>query len=209
MIRPDGFRGAAFGTSSEGDGRVDPVARAAMSATLGICGSWAFVSQVHGARVVEARRSGTMGEADAIFTTRPDLPMAIGTADCVPIIIEGPDVAAVVHAGWRGVVAGVVPAALDAIAGSGAHAERAAIGPAIGSCCYEVGSELADQFGDYVDRTTWGTLSIDLVAAVSDQLAPLELWRADLCTYTTEGLHSFRGNRTTDRQTAVAWLPKG
>ena len=112
MILPGGFRGAAFGTAAEGDARVDLEARAAFAAAVDVTEAWAFVSQVHGATVIEARRPGNLGEADAIFTTRPGLPVAVGTADCVPIILEGPDVAAVVHAGWRGVVAGVVPAAI-------------------------------------------------------------------------------------------------
>jgi YfiH family protein len=207
MIRPGGFRGAAFGTAAEGDARVDFGARAAFSAAVGVTDMWAFVSQVHGATVVEARRPGNLGEADVIFTTRPGLPVAVGTADCVPIILEGPDVVAVVHAGWRGVVAGVVPAAIAAVAATGAHLERAAIGPGIGSCCYEVGGEVAEHFADYLGTTTWGTTSIDLVAAVADQLAPLEVWSADACTYTSERLFSYRRNRTTNRQTTVAWLP--
>jgi hypothetical protein len=209
MIRPSGFRGAAFGTAAEGDARVDLAARAAFADAVGITNSWAFVAQVHGATVIEARRPGNLGEADAVFTTRPGLPVAVGTADCVPIILEGPDVVAVVHAGWRGVVSGVVPAAIAAVTAAGAHLERAAIGPGIGSCCYEVGDEVAAHFSDYLGETTWGTASIDLVAAVADQLAPLDVWSADACTYTSERLFSYRRNRTTNRQTAVAWLTTG
>lgn len=209
MIQPGGFRGAAFGTAAEGDARVDLAARNAFSDAVGISKSWSFVSQVHGATVIEARRPGNLGEADAIFTTRPGLPVAVGTADCVPIILEGPDVVAVVHAGWRGVVAGIVPAVIAAVAAAGAHLERAAIGPGIGSCCYEVGDEVAAHFSDYLGKTTWGTPSIDLAAAVADQLAPLDVWIAAACTYTSEQLFSYRRNRTTKRQTAVAWLPTG
>lgn len=207
MILPSGFRGAAFGTAAEGDARVDSQARAAFSTAVGISDSWAFVSQVHGATVIEARRPGNLGEADAIFTTRPGLPIAVGTADCVPMVLEGPDVVAVVHAGWRGVVAGVVPAVMAAVTAAGANLERAAIGPGIGGCCFEVGDEVAAHFAPFVAMTTWGTTSVDLAAAVADQLAPLEVWRADACTYTSERLYSYRRNRTTNRQTTVAWLP--
>jgi YfiH family protein len=207
MIRPAAFRGAVFGTAAEGDARVDNAARAVFSEALGIGDDWAFVSQVHGARVVEARRAGHLGEADAIFTTRPGLPVAVGTADCVPIIMEGPGVVAVVHAGWRGLVAGIVSAAMAAVSAAGGRLEAAAIGPCIGSCCYEVGDEVADHFSGYVRRTTWGTTSIDLAAAVADQLAPLEVWISNDCTYTSERLFSYRRDRTTKRQTSVAWLP--
>lgn len=207
MIRPGGFRGAAFGTAAEGDGRTDLQARRAMATALGIGQQWASVSQVHGDVVLEARQPGNLGEADGLFTTRPDLPLAVGTADCVPVIIEGPDVVAVIHAGWRGVVAGIVPAGLDAMIAAGTHPERAAIGPGIGGCCFEVGPEVAAQFGRWVGTTTWGTTSIDLVGAITDQLGSLDVWRSESCTFTSERLYSYRRDHTEARQTAVAWLP--
>ena len=102
---------------------------------------------VDGSTVLAVTAPGPAGEADALFTAEPGLPLVVATADCAPIVLEGPDVVAVVHAGWRGAVAGVVPAALEAIAEAGHVIERAAIGPTIGACCYEVGPEVADRLG--------------------------------------------------------------
>ncbi|NND01221.1 MAG: hypothetical protein HKN91_00400, partial [Acidimicrobiia bacterium] len=101
MIRPPGFRGAAFGEAAEGDLRVDDAVRRVVAGQLGISPEWAFVTQIHSAAVVRATEPGPLGEADAIFTTRHALPIAVATADCVPVILEGDDFAAVVHAGWR------------------------------------------------------------------------------------------------------------
>ena len=94
MILPGGFRGAAFGTTVEGDARTDETARRSMASELGIADEWASVTQVHGSEVVEAVSSGVLGEADAIFTSVSGLPAAVGYADCVPVIVEGLDVVA-------------------------------------------------------------------------------------------------------------------
>ncbi|MEZ4332045.1 MAG: polyphenol oxidase family protein [Myxococcota bacterium] len=100
-----------------------------------------FVRQVHGVVVVRGEsldRSGAV-EADAITSSTPGLPVGVVTADCVPILIareDGTRVAAV-HAGWRGLAAGIIEAALMAMA-SPAAALRVAVGPAARACCYEV-----------------------------------------------------------------------
>ena len=207
MIRPPGFAGAAFGTAESGDLRVDHRSREAVAQQLGISPDWAFVNQIHSAVVMEANRSGRLGEADAIVTYTRDLPGAIATADCVPVVIEARSAAAVAHAGWRGAVAGVVGATLRALEDAGHRPVRAAIGPAIGPCCYEVGEEVAELFPGYVSETTWGSTSIDLPGYLEDQLAGLEVWRSDECTFTSDRLHSWRRDHTRQRQVTVAWLP--
>ncbi len=129
------------------DDRAEDVAenrRRAVTAIAGDPDALALNRQVHGARVVRAR-AGSRGdeEADALWTDEPGLPLAALTADCVPIAharVTGDRPAlAVVHAGWRGLLAGVVPAAGASLGGIAA----AAVGPAIGRCCYEVGDEVA------------------------------------------------------------------
>jgi copper oxidase (laccase) domain-containing protein len=132
--------------------------------------------------------------------------VAIATADCVPVILEGSGFAAVVHAGWRGAASGVLQATVEALAESGLAAERAAIGPGIGPCCYEVGDEVATRFGGHVSHTTWGATSIDIGGYLESILEPLPVWRSQRCTYTDEDLNSYRRNRTKLRQVAVAWL---
>lgn len=207
MIRPAGFAGAAFGTRDTGDLRVDARRREFVSADLGIPDGWAFVHQVHSGTVVAATRSGRLGDADAIVTEVADLPIAVATADCVPIIVEATGAVAVIHAGWRGAMAGVLSATLQLLSESGHAPIRAAIGPSIGPCCYEVGDEVADLFGGFVSSTTWGSTSVDLPGFVERELSGLDVWRSDECTFTSDRLHSWRRDRTKQRQVAVAWLP--
>ena len=207
MILPGGFRGAAFGTTVEGDARTDETARRSMASELGIADEWASVTQVHGSEVVEAVSSGVLGEADAIFTSVSGLPAAVGYADCVPVIVEGLDVVAVIHVGWRGAAAGVVEMTLEAMRSRGHAPVRAAIGPAIGPCCYEVGDEVADRFPAHVGETTWGARSVDLPSFVAHRLNGIELWRSAVCTFTAPEVHSYRRDRTKKRQVAVGWLP--
>lgn len=207
MIRPSGFAGAAFGTLETGDLRMDPRRRREAANELGISVDWAFVHQIHSAVVVEAAGSGNLGEADAIVTAVARLPIAVATADCVPIIIEAPTAVAVVHAGWRGAVAGVVPAALAFMKAGGHQPRRAAIGPAIGACCYEVGAEVITQFPGFVGETAWGSPSVDIPGYVAAQLTELTVWRSTECTFTSDSLYSWRCDRTKQRQVAVAWLP--
>jgi len=206
MIRPPGFSGAAFGTATEGDLRVQSAARRAVAGELGVSPEWAYLTQIHGARVVAATAPGMLGEGDALFTTRAALPLAVATADCVPIILEGPGFAAVVHAGWRGASSGVLEATLNALETEGLAPERAAIGPSIGPCCYEVGPEVAERFPGYMGHTTWGTTSVDLAGYLEDTLRDVPTWRSSRCTRTDNSLNSFRRNRTRKRQVAVAWL---
>lgn len=87
-------------------------------------------------------------ECDGYVTTDPEVTPAVRTADCVPILLYAPDICAVsaIHAGWRGTAAGIARNGVRELISLGADpAEiRAAIGPAIGACCYEVGAEVPD-----------------------------------------------------------------
>jgi len=98
--------------------------------------------QVHGAEVVWAEVwGGFRPEADAIVASAPiEAPIAVVTADCVPLLASSPDGSAVaaIHAGWRGLAAGVIEAGIAALREAGGEVGAAAIGPHIGPCCYEV-----------------------------------------------------------------------
>ncbi|MEA3501471.1 MAG: laccase domain-containing protein [Actinomycetota bacterium] len=209
MIRPAGFRGAAFGDAGDGNGRDDLDSRGVISDELGISRAWAFVHQVHGGVVLNVQEPGPAGSADGLITDLPGLPLAIATADCMPIIIEGDRSVAIVHAGWRGIAAGIIGAGIKAMRAFGDTPRRAAIGPSIGPCCYEVGDEVRAAVGDYSSRTTSGTPSVDLQAEAAIQLSDLDVWRSDICTNTDPGFRSYRRDATTERQVAVAWLPEG
>jgi YfiH family protein len=207
MIRPPGFRGAAFGTAADGDGRSDPAARQQISQTLGLSGDWAYLHQVHGRRVRLASRPGLQGDGDALFTTTPRLPLAVGTADCLPVVMEAPGGVGLAHAGWRGAAAGVVAALRSAMETSGLVPGRAAVGPGIGPCCFAVGPEVTAALPAYRSVTRGGDPSVDLLAAVAAALDGLEVWWSGQCTCCGAGLHSYRRDGTRRRQVTVAWLP--
>jgi YfiH family protein len=112
----------------------------------------AILHQVHGGRVVRASECAVPPEADAVEWVRGDpgrLVPTVRTADCVPVLLADArgHASSAVHAGWRGVVAGIVPAAVASLAARGIAPSGvvAAIGPAIGPCCYEVGRDVADR----------------------------------------------------------------
>ena len=142
--------------------------------------AWHLMRQVHGAQVGVVDESVTRGaelrDVDVLVTTMVDRPLVVLAADCLPIVAAGRQAVAVAHAGWRGVVAGVSDALVDALLGSGERVAdlRVAIGPAIGPCCYAVGEDVwaavvAVEPGAAA-RTRDGDDSLDLRTAVRARL---------------------------------------
>jgi polyphenol oxidase len=207
MIQPPGGDGVAFTGAGDGDQRSDAGAREQVSGALGITPRWAWVRQVHGNGVREAVSPGDHGEADALWTTVRQLPLAVFTADCFGVVLRAPDAVGVAHAGWRGVSSGVVPALFDSMAGAGHRPRTAFIGPGIGPCCFEVGAEVAAAFEDDTTVTTWGSTSVDLVAAIRSQISGLELSEIGSCTRHDEQWLSYRRDGTAPRQVTLGWLP--
>ena len=205
VIRPPGFRGVAFTTAAAGDLRA--ANRAGISVDLGISAAWATVHQVHEDRVLHAAAPGMQGEADALTTTTADLPIAVFTADCAAVVVECAGAVGAAHAGWRGARLGVVRRLLAHLRQAGHEPLRAAVGPTIGACCFEVGPEVATEFEAFAATTTWGTASVDLVGVVAAQLGDLATWTADTCTMCTEGMFSHREDGTAHRLAGVGWMP--
>jgi YfiH family protein len=110
------------------------------------------VNQVHGnaVRVVTHADVATRPRADGMATREPGIILGIFTADCVPVLMVSsrPQIACALHAGWRGVLAGIAPAGVRRMEqlGTPASAIRVALGPSIGPCCFEVDAELAGRF---------------------------------------------------------------
>ena len=153
--------------------------------------------QVHGTRVVVD--AGDLEEADGQVTTRPGVAAIVVTADCLPVALAGPAGIGVVHAGWRGLSAGVLEAGVEATGG----AVAAAIGPGIGPCCYEVGDEVRAVFG-----TGGRTLDLKAVARARLKAAGVrEVHDCGLCTACdAERFFSHRRDRgLTGRQAGLAW----
>ncbi len=147
--------------------------------------AFARVRQVHGDRVTVIRGAVDRAEeADAIVSLTPGVAACVSVADCVPVLIGDPRSGAVaaVHAGWRGTLAHVAARAVEALSAEvGAQPSDllAAIGPAIGACCYEVSRELAQYFRDDL-----GTR----VAEVRSVGSRLDLWLANELVLRQAGL---------------------
>ena len=95
-------------------------------------------------------------EADALITNIPNIALTILTADCVPILLYDPvnEAIGAIHAGWRGADSNIILKTINKMYeayGSNSSDVIASIGPAIGGCCYEVDSEVADRFMEYTD----------------------------------------------------------
>lgn len=126
----------AFG----GERPRQPVDWAAAARDTGLDAPVARMQQVHGAVVREVSAPGDAGEADALFTRTRGLLLAVVTADCVPVLVAGDGVVAVIHAGWRGIAAGVIPATLARLSGP----LVAAIGPCVSAASYETGDAVIE-----------------------------------------------------------------
>ena len=161
----------------------------------------ATLKQVHSATcVIAGGRSGVLGIGDALLENTPGAAVAVRTADCIPILLvdEQKRAVAAVHAGWRGTAAQIVRRAVQSMAerfGTRPAAVHAAIGPGIGKCCYEVGPEVAAQFGGQ------GRMHLDLPGANREQLlaagvTPQRIYASNLCTMCQpEEFHSYRRDR--------------
>jgi len=164
-----------------------------------------FLTQVHGVAIVEAPWYGA-SVGDAAVLREPGLLVTVKTADCMPVLLvdQQTHVAAAVHAGWRGTAAGIVQRAVDAMVARGAEPARivAALGPAIGVCCYEVGDELRVHFGpsagSFFSAGTSGRPHLDLRGLNQRQLEmsglrPEHIEHVAHCTVCDpQGLPSYR-----------------
>ncbi|GEB56747.1 peptidoglycan editing factor PgeF [Streptomyces gardneri] len=179
-----------------------------------------WMNQVHGADVAEVEGPWT-GEAvpavDGLVTATRGLALAVLTADCVPVLLADPvaGVVSAAHAGRPGMVAGIVPAAVEAMIRLGADPARivARTGPAVCGRCYEVPeamrAEVAETEPAAWAETSWGTPAVDVTAGVHAQLERLGVTdrRADpVCTRESGDHYSYRRDRTTGRLAGYVWL---
>jgi len=161
----------------------------------------ATLKQIHSATCVEAGgRCGVLGEGDALLEDTPGAVVAVKTADCIPILLvdERRKAVAAVHAGWRGTAAGIAARAAAAMGerfGTRVEDLHAAIGPGIGKCCYEVGPEVAAQFG------LEGRTHLDLPEINRSRLEEIgipegRIYVSHLCTMCrAQEFHSFRRDK--------------
>jgi polyphenol oxidase len=164
-------------------------------------GNLASLKQIHSAECIAAEgRAGELGRGDALLENRPGAVVAVKTADCMPILLADARRRAVaaVHAGWRGTVARIARIAVRAMGdrfGTAPEDVHAAIGPGIGACCYQVGPDVAAQFG------VSGRAYIDLAGTNAEQLRAAgvpagHIYAANLCTMCRAAeFHSFRRDK--------------
>jgi len=177
---------------------------------------WTWLHQVHGAHVVVVREPGEHAgaDADAAVTATPGCYLAVRTADCAPVVLFGDGAVGLAHAGWRGLLAGVVERTIEAMRALGAAPTHAVIGPCIRPGCYEFdGPELQDlaaRFGPEVrGTTTWGTPALDLPGAARAALGAAGVGAiADPsgCTACDLRWYSHRARGEPERFATLAWL---
>ena len=155
-----------------------------------------------------------------MFTSLPELWLAIRTADCLPILFVDPraKVIAAVHAGWRGTVDQILVKTVARLTTECQCVPAdllVAIGPGISACCFEVGAEVANQFESaYVSTGSTGKVHIDLKKANLAQLLQVGVRAknidvAEACTICTPGFHSYRGNKTAERMNSAIKIKRG
>lgn len=196
---PHGFTGVAHGDLRPGAAGAEEVRRSLLRALGGA--RLVTVCQVHGATVLDAARAGPAVEADALVSTDPELLLAVRVADCVPVLLAAPGGVAAVHAGWRGTAQDIVRLALAELrarTGAPPEAVRAAIGPAIGGECYEVGVEVVEAVGRVAPGADWlgPGRHVDLRRANAAILAAegVTVEIVGPCTRCDAGLWSHRGD---------------
>jgi YfiH family protein len=177
---------------------------------------WSRPRQVHGATVVDVRRQGDgQGvDADALVSRRDDVALAVLTADCAPVVLASPDgVIGVAHAGWRGLVGGVLQATIDAMGRLGATEIHAAIGPCIHPGCYSFSADDLDRAvalggPDLRGVDAAGGPALDLPAGVQAVLVASGAVVDDVsptCTACSTDHWSWRARAEQERQATVVW----
>ncbi len=177
---------------------------------------WTFVHQVHHRSVLLTR--GPAGpieaEADGLVTDLANLPLSMLGADCALIGFGSPEgVIGVAHAGWRGLLEGVIEATITQMRDLGARTIAAAIGPTIGVECYEFSPDdlvpLIERFGPAVEgRTTSGSVALDLRACIDVALGEAmvsEVTTIGACTACDPMFYSWRARHDSGRQALVIW----
>jgi purine-nucleoside/S-methyl-5'-thioadenosine phosphorylase / adenosine deaminase len=174
--------------------------------------------QVHGGEIAShsdpqepspfARPGSTIPEVDGHVVSAAGLAPLVFVADCLPVALSGPDGAAILHCGWRGLAAGIVARGAEAVA-----ATDAAIGPGIGPCCYEVGNEVLAAFAGLGDGVAAGRM-LDLPEIARRLLRQAGVERVEstgLCTSCERELffsHRRDAGRT-GRQAGLVWIEPG
>jgi hypothetical protein len=196
---------AVFSTRSGGSVKDD---HAPLAAALGIAPGQIVAShQVHGTELAfHDSVAAAPAEADGHVIAEPGAAALVYVADCLPVALSGPRGAAILHCGWRGLARGIAARGAEAVA-----ATHAAIGPGIGPCCYEVGSEVTGAFAAVAPGAASGRM-LDLPEAARlllHEAGVEEVESAGLCTCCDEELFfSHRRDGGSGRQAGLVWIER-
>lgn len=181
-----------------------------------------FPSQIHGTLAVDAAslQGGMTVQADASFTNSPKIACAVLTADCLPVLLASTDglIVAAVHAGWRGLAAGVIEETVLQMRSKGAQEITAWLGPAIGPAAFEVGSDVLDAFTQKLPQLSCHFKSLDgnakfladiygLARTTLQNLMIENVSGGSYCTFTQDELfYSYRRDGVTGRMASWIWF---
>jgi YfiH family protein len=209
----------SFNLGSDGNDRASIAEnRARLKSWLALPSEPIWLRQVHGARVVNAAEAAANLEADATVAFEPGVACAVLTADCLPVLFcdrNGTRVAAA-HAGWRGILAGILEATVKALA-TASEELIAWFGPAIGATAFEVGAEVRDAFiksdpacADAFTPSLTGSWLADIYALARIHLNAVgvtAIYGGGLCTYSDVArFFSYRRDTKTGRMTSLVWV---
>jgi polyphenol oxidase len=213
---PNGTR-VALTQRDDGDARPISLGGVASAELLhkSICDRpWTFVHQVHGGTVLAIERPRPRPEdADALVTSATETPLAVLGADCALVALANEGAVAAAHAGWRGIVAGIIDTTVEALAARGSGEIRAVVSSCVHPECYPFSPEDVDRvaaaLGDPVRaRTPSGEVALDLPAAVRTALVRAGVEVAidvDSCTACSSRWFSHRSRQDRARQALVIW----
>ncbi|MCD2450261.1 peptidoglycan editing factor PgeF [Methylicorpusculum oleiharenae] len=189
--------------------------RARISELLDLPAEPVWLQQVHGNTVIDAAQADGLSAADASFTNQAGVVCAVLTADCLPVLLcsrDGLSVAAV-HAGWRGLLDGVITNTVNVLHGKDLLVW---LGPAIGSAAFEVGAEVRSaflaksiRFGAAFTESHDGKWLADIYALARIDLASVginQVYGGGFCTVTdADRFYSFRRDKQTGRMASLIW----
>ncbi len=167
--------------------------------------------QVHETVVACVDGPGPVAEGvDGHATAQAGLALLVLTADCLPVALAADGAVAMIHAGWRGLAGGILDEGVRALRDAGGTGPvTAAIGPGAGGCCYEVGDEVRDAFGDVPAAQVGRHIDLKLIAAARLRAAGVDcVHDVVLCTMCSDPSLFFSHRRdagVTGRQAGIAW----
>lgn len=189
--------------------------RKAITQMLNLPSDPIWLNQVHSSRVIKAEKTAQLEQADASYTDQAGVVSVVMTADCLPVLLASDDgiKIAAIHAGWRGLLAGIISLT---VAKFNASNTMAWLGPAIGPDCFEVGNEVKSTF---VTKSTEFAVAFkqknehkcltDIYQLATIELAMLgitQVYGGGFCTVTDkQRFYSFRRDGETGRMATLIW----